>query len=75
MLKGIAQWKTGLIQIIEKGKALSEIKAETNAQRVAEIIISLVEGGFAMAKTTGQEGFILNALDEVERVIASIARA
>ena len=74
VLKGIAQWKTGLIQIIEKGKALSEIKAETNAQRVAEIIISLVEGGFAMAKTTGQEGFILNALDEVERVIAFIAR-
>jgi TetR/AcrR family transcriptional repressor of nem operon len=75
VLKGIEQWKTGLIHIIDKGKAHGEIKAETNAKRVAEIIISLVEGGFAMAKTTGEEGFILNALDEVERIIAAIEQA
>jgi AcrR family transcriptional regulator len=74
VLKGIAQWKAGLINIIEKGKARGEIKTGTDARRVAEIIISLVEGGFAMAKTTGEESFILNALDEVERAIGAIAQ-
>ena len=74
VLKGIAQWKTGLMNIIEKGKARGQIKAKTDARRVAEIIISLVEGGFAMAKTTGEESFIRNALDEVERIIGSIGQ-
>jgi TetR/AcrR family transcriptional repressor of nem operon len=74
VLKWIAEWKKTIIQIVEKGKEGGEFDAGTHAPSVAEIVISLIEGGFAMAKTTGEDSFMLKALDEVERIITRIKR-
>jgi len=39
---------------------------------VAENIISLIEGGNAMTKATGEESYIRNAIDQTERIIEAI---
>ena len=71
-VKRISLWKNGLIRLIERGMENKEIVKETDSQRLAEIIIALIEGGSAMAKATGEESYMLNAVDEVERLILSV---
>lgn len=66
------QWKLGMIMLIEQGIACGEMKPETDAEMVAELIIILFEGGGALAKTTGEESFILHAISQVEQVIQSL---
>jgi TetR/AcrR family transcriptional regulator, transcriptional repressor for nem operon len=75
VLKWIAEWKKAIIHIVEKGKDAGEFDVRTNAPSIAEMIISLIEGGFAMAKATGEDSFIVNALDEVEHIVTRIKRA
>jgi len=60
--------------LVRKGKAAREIKADADEAVVAENIICLIEGGNAMTKATGEETYILNAIDQTETIIRSIKR-
>ncbi len=72
VMKRISLWKNGLVRLIERGIEKREIVKETDARRLAEIIIALIEGGSAMAKASGEDSYMLNAVDEVERLIQSV---
>ena len=63
-----------IISIIEEGKASEKITKTVEPQKTAQIIIALFEGGIILARGTGKEGFILNAIEEVERIIVSMKR-
>lgn len=71
-LKRIKLWKSTIIDFIEKGIQQEELRAETDAAKIAEISISLTEGGYAMAKATGEESYFLNSMEEMERMLLSL---
>jgi AcrR family transcriptional regulator len=64
--------KTTLCQCIEDGIVCGEITPETNAETIAELIIVLFEGGSALTKATGEESFMLHALDQIDHLIYSL---
>nr|WP_240194662.1 hypothetical protein [Desulfopila inferna] len=59
---------------IAKGVEEGELKANIDATKIAQISIVLVEGGYAMAKVTGEESFIVNAIAELERMFLSLKK-
>jgi len=68
----IDNWKRAIKGLVRKGKVAGEIKDDTDESVVAENIISLIEGGNAMTKATGEESYIRNAIDQTERIIEAI---
>lgn len=70
----LRQWKSGIIRVINKGKKRKEITKDTNAEKTAGLIISLIEGGGVMTKTSGDKSYIHNALDHIEFIIHSIEK-
>ncbi|MCB2185559.1 MAG: TetR/AcrR family transcriptional regulator [Deltaproteobacteria bacterium] len=70
-LAAIDRWRNGLMNLVRRGQANGEIRAEVEPARVAETIISLVEGGSAMAKATGRVSFMMHALDQIESLISA----
>ena len=70
----IVDWKHAIMKLVSKGKTAGEIGADTDEAAVAENIISLIEGGNAMTKATGEESYILNAIGQTESIIYSIVR-
>ena len=72
VLEAIDRWRDALMLLINRGRDNGEIKAGVDSARIAEIIISLVEGGSAMAAATGRKSFMMHALDQVENMIETI---
>lgn len=70
----IVNWKCAIMKLVSKGKIAGEIEADTDEAAVAENIISLIEGGNAMTKATGEESYIHNAIDQTESIIYTIVR-
>jgi TetR/AcrR family transcriptional regulator, transcriptional repressor for nem operon len=68
----IARWKKQIMELIETGKQYGEIQPHTDATAMSEIIISLFEGGGILAKVTGEETYMKNTLDHMEKLIQSI---
>ena len=69
----IIEWKQAIMVLVRRGKTAGEIKADAEESAVAETIISLIEGGIAMTRATGQESYIRNAIDQTEQIIRSIS--
>jgi AcrR family transcriptional regulator len=65
-------WEKSLKVLTDRGKKAGEIKADTDSARVARTIIALIEGGSIMSKATGEDGFYLNAVEQVEELINSL---
>jgi TetR/AcrR family transcriptional regulator, transcriptional repressor for nem operon len=70
----LVKWKKSIASLIEKGKAEGVIDSATDAQNTAEILIALMEGGSVLSKVTGEESYMLNAIDTVEKMIGDIKR-
>jgi TetR/AcrR family transcriptional regulator, transcriptional repressor for nem operon len=68
----VTRWKKQIIELIDLGKQEGEIQADTNPTAISEIIISLFEGGGILAKVTGEETYMKNTLDHMEKLIQSI---
>ena len=69
----IDKWRQTIIKLIEKGQKAGEIKPETDAGAVADIMISLFEGGGILSKVTGSENYITSSIDQVEFILQSIS--
>lgn len=74
VLKRIQLWKSTIIDLIKKGIHQGELKDAVDAAKIAEISISLTEGGYAMAKATGEVSYFLNSMEEMERMFLSLKR-
>lgn len=74
VLKRIRLWESSIVDFVENGILQGELKAGIDAPKIAQVSIALVEGGFAMAKVTGEESYVLNAIEEMEHVILSLIK-
>ncbi len=68
----LAKWKKSIVSLIEKGKSEGVIETTTDARNMAETLIALMEGGSVLSKITGEESYMLNAIDTAERIIADM---
>jgi AcrR family transcriptional regulator len=68
----LAKWKKSIISLVEEGKAEGVIDMATNAQNMAEILIAIMEGGSVLSKVTGEESYMLNAIDTAEKIITDM---
>lgn len=64
--------KNRLAGLIRRGIETGEIRPETDAQRTAGLILSLFEGGGILARVTGRDDFVTDAVDHIEALIADI---
>ncbi|WNJ17610.1 TetR/AcrR family transcriptional regulator [Pontibacter sp. G13] len=62
----LGKWKKHLIRLVEKGQEAGEIDPETVPNRFAMMMISLLEGGIAMAKASGDHSYLFHAFEEIE---------
>ena len=69
--QAMTSWRNMICKIIEKGVERAEIRRDVNADEVATIIISTLEGGVMMSKLYGDTIHlerVINYLDDyVER--------
>ena len=70
--KVIEKWRKTIVAIINEGIDQGELHPGIDARKTAEILICLVEGGYAMSKATGEYSYIESGLDQVEKVIDSL---
>lgn len=70
----LSRWKQSIIALIEKGVTDGTLNTAVDPAATAEILISLMEGGIALSKVTGEESYFLNTLDTAERMITGLQR-
>ena len=63
-----------IVDLIEGGKRAGEIEPLVDSQKTADVIMSLIEGGTILSKTTQRKGFIMNSLEQVDYLIYSIKK-
>ncbi len=71
--EAIEGWRKTIIELIENGKQAGEIRRDTDGGMVADIMISLFEGGGILSKVTGKDDFMMSSIYHVEYVIKSIS--
>lgn len=67
-------WKSSLVKQVKRGVERNEIKAEVNADEVAVVIISLIEGAIMQAKVVGRSTELKISMDYLEKYINSLKR-
>jgi len=70
--KTIRLWKHTLMSFIETGISSGEFSKNTAVEKTAQVLICLVEGGYAMSKATGEDGYIENSLSQMEFLIKAL---
>ncbi len=68
----ILRWKNEIVSLVEDGIAKAEIKPGTDAERLADIMLSLFEGGGILAKVTGRKSVLDHCLDQMEQMVDAI---
>ena len=68
----IGEWKRSIVSLIESGIQSGAFSSHSDAEATAHVLICLVEGGYAMTKATGEEGFIHDSLSEMESIIMAL---
>lgn len=71
-VEAIDIWRDRIVGLIDAGKRAGKIAPDTDPRTAAEIVISLLEGGTLLAKATGEESYLLSAVDQAETLIESI---
>lgn len=59
-------WISRISKLIRDGQNNGELKSELNAEEYASLFIMLIEGGILLSKTTGNECFLNQALDQIQ---------
>lgn len=59
-------WISRISTLIQEGQKRGELKSEVNAEEYASLFIMLIEGGILLSKTTGNECFLNQALDQIQ---------
>ena len=69
----LAFWKTSIENQVKRGVERKEIKHGTNAQEIAVIMMSVIEGAIMQAKVTGRSTELKIAMDFLEKFIRHLA--
>lgn len=65
-------WKKSLMNQIYRGIERKEIKSDTNAEEIAVVLMSLIEGAIMQAKVTGKPTELRIAMQFLEQLIQGI---
>lgn len=65
--------KKTILSLIETGKASGELEYNTDADKIANITMSLIEGGSLLSKVTGKDSYMMNSLEQIEQLILASA--
>lgn len=68
----IEDWDKGLQKLVKKGIEKGEIKGTTDPAQLAGLIMSLIEGGALLSKSTGNIRYLNRALDQVDHLLVDI---
>jgi len=68
----LAFWKKSIENQIKRGIVRQEIKAGTDASRMAVIMIAMIEGAVMQAKVTGKSTDLRTAMDFLESLITDL---
>jgi TetR/AcrR family transcriptional repressor of nem operon len=67
--KALQFWKTSIENQVKRGITRAEIKADTDPQQLAVIIMSMIEGAVMQAKVNGRPTELKIAMDYLEELI------
>ncbi len=70
----IDEWKRAIVSLVEEGIESGEFARNSNAENTARVLICLVEGGYAMTRATGDEGYMEQALSQVEALLMTLPK-
>lgn len=59
-------WISTISCLIQEGQKNGELNSNINAEEYASLFIMLIEGGILLSKTTGNECFLNQALDQIQ---------
>lgn len=65
-------WKTSIENQIKRGMARKEIKADTDPEAIAVVMISIIEGAFMQAKVTNRTKELKIAMEFLEKMITAL---
>ena len=68
----IGEWKESIVSLVDSGINSGEFSKNSDGEKTARVLICLVEGGYAMTKATGDEGYMHNALSQVETITLAL---
>jgi len=68
----IEKLKNMFTDLIMQGIKSGEIRIQTDAQRTAGLILALFEGGSILARATGQDAYMTDAIDHIETIISDL---
>jgi TetR/AcrR family transcriptional regulator, transcriptional repressor for nem operon len=64
--------KNIIIQIVKEGILKKKIISSVNPSQFASIIISLIQGGNLLSKTSGDMNYVVNSMKQIETLIMNI---
>ena len=64
--------KMTISDLIKEGKKNSEIGIKADEEKIAEVMISLIEGGVFLSKVTGKKSYLMNSMDQIDHLIHSM---
>lgn len=70
--KAIEKWDTSIQKLVKKGIEAGEIKTSADPASVASLLMSLIEGGVLLSKSTGNTLYLKRALDQADHLLQSI---
>ncbi|HUN54908.1 MAG TPA: TetR/AcrR family transcriptional regulator [Smithella sp.] len=69
VIKFIKLWKQSIEAIIKDGKKNNEFKSNSDAEGIAMLLVSIIEGSLMLSKATGEKKYIENAIDHIIELI------
>ncbi len=70
----LALWKKSLENLMKRGIARNEIKADTDPAQIAVIMISMIEGAFMQAKVSGKTTELKIAMNYLEQLLLGLRK-
>lgn len=67
--EAVKRLKKTIEGLVEEGVGLAQIREGTDGDKVAGLIIALVEGGFLVSRIANDRKYFENALEQVEKII------
>jgi len=69
--EALNRWHKSISAIIQQGKMQGEFKENANSVEFASLMISLIEGGSALSKMSGDSSYLTKSLDHLEMLIST----
>lgn len=66
-------WDETIRNLVKSAQKSNEVKSEASPSKIAALIITQIEGGIMISKSTGDMKYLNSALDQVERTIEDIS--